>query len=120
MAGIPCGKYVLKSPASYHISEEDGARVREECERWLKGDHAVAVLPPGCELVPLVSMDKVLDRLAWVLGLSTGERSFIQHLADNPRDGETFGVFCDWLKEQGRQADAERLQQVHAASVLGD
>jgi hypothetical protein len=45
-------------------------------------------------------------RLLWLLGLSPGERAFVQALADDATDSVTIKVLSDWLRDQNREADA--------------
>ena len=52
-----------------------------------------------------------LQALAYLLGLTDGERRFVQHLAEEPTDKLGLMAFADWLEEQGR-AEAARLREL--------
>jgi uncharacterized protein (TIGR02996 family) len=59
--------------------------------------------------IDLSSLERRFDALQVYLGLSPQERSFLKALAEAPGDRVLLAVFCDWLKEQGREADAALL-----------
>lgn len=58
-----------------------------------------------------------LARLAWLLGMSDGERAFVRAAADaRVREDadrfETLAVYADWLEESGRPADAGAVRRL--------
>ncbi len=59
------------------------------------------------------------DRIQWVLGLSPGERAFVQAAADDPGDKVTIGVFSDWLLDQQRDKDSGAFAQDWKGKLLG-
>jgi len=65
---------------------------------------------PRTEAPRTYMSEEEVQRILWVLGLSTGERAFVQALADEPSDAVTLAVFRDWLLEQQRDEDAKLLE----------
>ncbi len=70
-------------------------------------------LPHGWNVTTLVTpLSKQLEKLLWLLSLSTEERAFILAASEQPNDDLTLRAFTDWLKEQRRDSDAELVEKV--------
>jgi len=54
----------------------------------------------------------VLERLAWLLGLSAHERAFVAATLESPQERGTFHVYADWLEEHSRPEQATRLRAI--------
>ena len=76
---------------------------------WTGGTGGAAVF------APLITADPILaakfERLMMVLGLSAAERAFVNAIAAG--ETLTWGVYADWLEDQGRTADAERARKAY-------
>jgi hypothetical protein len=51
-----------------------------------------------------------LSRLAWLLGLSPSERAFVSDGLDKPRDPTSLMALADYLRDMGRDAEADQLK----------
>ncbi len=102
---------VMRYPGGEH---DEARRVVEEIRR----DPSVSLILPtttdadgnlewSYEPPPL---REPLSRLLWLLGLSPGERGFVQALADTPSDGVTLSVFSDWLRDQNRDDEVAVIE----------
>ena len=65
---------------------------------------------PRTEAPRTYMSEEEVQRILWVLGLSPGERAFVQALADEPSDAVTLAVFRDFLFDCQREKDAEGLE----------
>ena len=82
--------------------------------------HAQAEKLTGQRLANFIGAEKVLGRLAWLLGLSPAERAFVQEAAEKAADlkarDDVFMVFADWLEDQGRGPHAGAVRRLARAT----
>ena len=58
----------------------------------------------------VAQVQSALSRLTWLFGLSEQERDFVLDLAKDATDFVTASVYADWLAENGRNAESERVR----------
>jgi hypothetical protein len=67
-------------------------------------------LDQPCDEVPPAWLREA-GRIVWLQRQPPELRALLLGLAKDPSDRETLGVFCDWLLDAQRDADAQRLDE---------
>src|SRR5262245_10261265 len=95
--------HVLRFPSGPQedLNEERVQMVRRITEQTQSQGGSI-VLPAGQpfeHVQALPSWWPMLERLAWLLGLTDTERGFVEAVMENPRDKTNLLAFADWLEE---------------------